>query len=128
MIGTDDPAHAHAQILKPLSVVPLDIVALPDGASVAVIAKSSYFITALVDGASGTIVLPCLLATTSDWLVADVASSTTTARVRTRCTITVGPSAGAFFPTWQCGEVPPAEAPTTGEYDPIAVGAIYGAR
>jgi hypothetical protein len=121
IIDTDDTAKQHAQVLKALGVVPLDLVALPGGQYVGLVTKSRYFI----EEAGG--VLPCLDVNTADWLLIDMASSSVAQRVRTSCTEIVGPG---LFANWECEQPPDGErlAPTIPDYVPSSVGALFGAR
>jgi hypothetical protein len=125
IVSRDDPALQHAQNLLPLSITPIDLVVLPSGQDVAVVSASTFFITQLTS-TSATVVLPCLQATTSDWMTIDLANAAIAQRVRTSCDLVVGRS--DLFVNWECGAPPEGEAPMTGSFVPLAVGAIYGAR
>ena len=120
MLDTDDLAQQHAQVLKALSVVPIDLVTLPGGQFVSVIAQSKYFIVALLPD------LPCLEAMAEDWLLFDLASSAVAQRVRTFCDVAATP-VFVDFPNWACGEPPKAEQSRV-QYHPTSVGALFGAR
>ncbi|HEU0032881.1 MAG TPA: hypothetical protein VFQ53_19750 [Kofleriaceae bacterium] len=120
----DDPANQHAQVLRAFGAVPLDLVALPGGQYVGLVATSNYYIQQLSQGTN--IILPCLDATTSDWLLLDMASSSIAQRVRTSCALVVGPAND--FPNWACDEPPVGERSSFGEYVPVSVGALFGAR
>lgn len=124
MIDTDDPARQHAQVLHPLSTVPLDIVALPGGQYVSIVTKNSYYIESASDGVQ--YILPCLKASTSDWLLVDLASTSITQRVRTKCDLVY--RMNAYFASWACDAPPPAERSTQGDYAPVSVGALFGVR
>ena len=129
MVSSDDPARQHAQVLRTLAMTPVDLVALPGGQYVGLVTTNTYFITALVDQLSGQMILPCLKATTGDWQLMDMASSTVSERVRTQCALTIGtrpPS--TVFPNWECEAAPDGQKPTMGEFTPISVGALFGAR
>ncbi|CAN5575146.1 hypothetical protein BH11MYX1_BH11MYX1_22750 [soil metagenome] len=126
MIATNDPARQHAQVLRALSLQPLDLVALPGGQYVSVITANTYFITALGNGTN--VILPCLKAITGDWLLMDMASSSVAQRVRTKCDLSVGTPTGSEFPTWICEDAPVGQTPALGEYQPTSVGALFGAR
>jgi hypothetical protein len=127
MISTDDPARQHAQVLRSLAMTPLDLVALPGSQYVALVMSNTYYITSLVDGFG--IVLPCLKATTSDWLLMDMASSSVAQRVRTECNLVTGPhDSNTIFRNWECEAAPDGQKPTLGEFTPISVGALFGAR
>jgi hypothetical protein len=115
----------HAQVLRAFGTVPVDIVALPGGQHVGIVTSSNYYIEELTDGL-GTTILPCLNATTADWLLLDLASSSIASRVRTSCSLEVG--AGAFFANWKCDDPPVGEQSAFGEYVPLSVGALFGAR
>ncbi len=129
MVSTDDPAGQHAQVLRSLAMTPLDLVTLPGGQYVGLVTSSTYFITSLVDGGTGTVILPCLKTTTGDWLLMDMASSTEAQRVRTQCNLMIGPHPpGTVFPGWTCENAPDGQNPTLGQYQPISVGALFGAR
>jgi hypothetical protein len=126
MIATNDPARQHAQVLRALSLQPLDLVALPGGQYVSLITTSTYFITSLGDGVN--VILPCLKAITGDWMLMDMANSSIAQRVRTRCDLSVGTPTGSEFPTWVCEDAPVGQTPALGEYQPTSVGALFGAR
>ena len=129
MVSSDDPAGQHAQVLRALAMTPIDLVTLPGGQYVGLITTSTYFITSLIDGGTGTVILPCLKTTTGDWLLMDMASSTEAQRVRTQCNLMVGPHPnGTIFPNWTCEDAPDGQNPTLGQYVPISVGALFGAR
>lgn len=120
MIDIDDSAQQHAQVLKALSIVPLDLVTLPGGQFVSVIAKSKYFIAALLPS------LPCLDAMAEEWMLFDLASSAVAQRVRTFCEVDATPPI-VDFPNWACGDPPKAEMSKV-QYHPTSVGALFGAR
>jgi hypothetical protein len=124
----DDPAKQHAQVLQAFGTVPVDLVALPGGQQVGLVTTSNYYIQQLSDGIS--VILPCLDATTADWLLLDLASSSIAQRVRTSCALTVGPASAPpnGFPNWKCDVPPPGERSSFGEYVPLSVGALFGAR
>jgi hypothetical protein len=124
IFDTLDPAKQHAQVLQSFGTVPLDLVALPGGQYVGLVTTSNYYIQQLSQGAR--IILPCLEATTSDWLLLDLASSSIAQRVRTSCALVVGPADD--FPMWKCDVPPPGERSSFGEYVPLSVGALFGAR
>lgn len=126
MIATNDPARQHAQVLRALSLQPLDLVALPGGQYVSLITTSTYFITSLGDGVN--VILPCLKTITGDWMLMDMANSSIAQRVRTRCDLSVGTPTGSEFPTWVCEDAPVGQTPALGEYQPTSVGALFGAR
>jgi hypothetical protein len=129
MIDDDDDAEQHAQVLKSIGVVPLDLVTLPGGQYVSLVTQNRYFIAALQDQISGTVLLPCLDAVTNDWLLFDLASSSVAQRVRTHCDVEVGGSGGnpILFPNWKCEAPPPAETAPS-DYQATSVGALFGAR
>ncbi|MEO8705054.1 MAG: hypothetical protein ABI867_33685 [Kofleriaceae bacterium] len=124
----DDPAKQHAQVLQAFGTVPLDLVALPGGQQVGIVTKSNYYIQQLTNGVQ--VVLPCIDATTADWMLLDLASSSIAQRVRTSCALTVGPASPPpdGFPNWKCDVPPPGERSSFGEYVPLSVGALFGAR
>ncbi len=124
VFDVDDPAKQHAQVLRAFGAVPLDLVALPGGQYVGLVTTSNYYIQQLSQGSN--IILPCLDATTSDWLLLDLASSSIAQRVRTSCDLVVGPAND--FPNWECDAPPPGERSSFGEYVPLSVGALFGAR
>jgi hypothetical protein len=129
MLDKDDIANEHAQVLHTLSLAPLDLVALPGGEYVALVTTSTYFTTELVlDTGVGTeILLPCLIATTGDWELVDVASASVAERVRTQCALTYGPS-DSIFKDWICDDPAAGEKPAVGTFLPTSVGALFGAR
>ncbi len=86
--------------------------------------SSNYYIEELQD--QGFVVLPCLNATTADWLLLDLASGSQSSRVRTSCSLEVGQA--DLFPDWKCDLPPPGEQSAFGEYVPLSVGALFGAR
>jgi hypothetical protein len=124
MLDKDDPASEHAQVLHPINFEALDLVALPGGQYVSVVTQSTYF-TEEFDS-STLIVLPCLLATTGDWLLIDVASASTAVRVRTDCQLVTGRA--DYFPDWVCADPPGGEGTNGSTYMPTSVGALFGAR
>ena len=126
MVDADDLARQHAQVLHPLGSVPLDLVALPGGQYVGIVMRNSYYIESLVDPLAG-VILPCLKTTSSDWILVDMASSSIAQRVRTHCMIT-NMRQGAYFDNWECDQPPDAERTTQGEYMPVSIGALFGAR
>jgi hypothetical protein len=125
MVDTMDASRQHAQVLHPLASVPLDLVALPGGQYVAVVMKNNYFIDSTFDGLQ--YILPCLKVSTADWLLVDMASSSIAQRVRPHCMIT-NMRTGAYFSSWACDDPPEAERTTQGDYVPLSVGALFGAR
>ncbi|MGE0403638.1 MAG: hypothetical protein AB7T06_43430 [Kofleriaceae bacterium] len=120
MLDRDDGAEQHAQVLKALSIVPIDLVTLPGGQFVSVIAQSKYFIVALLPD------LPCLEAMAEEWMLFDLASSAVAQRVRTFCEVEATPPL-VTFPNWKCGDPPLAEQSKV-QYHPTSVGALFGAR
>ncbi|MDB4957202.1 MAG: hypothetical protein JWO36_4771 [Myxococcales bacterium] len=126
MIDQGDPAMQHAQVLHSLGIVPLDMVVLPGGQYVSIITKSTYYIERL-DLTAGTTLLPCMLSTTGDWLLLDLASSSIAQRVRTQCMLTWTPANSVFAP-WSCETPSDAEKSTVGDYMPTSVGALFGVR
>lgn len=130
MYEATDPAKQHAQVLHSLGVVPHDLVVLPGGQYLGLVTESRYFIKELETTLFGSpyILLPCLDGTTSDWLLIDVASSSISQRVRSRCDLEVGPS-NDLFRSWVCDDPPPGEGPAMQQqYVPLSVGAIFGER
>jgi len=130
MVSQDDPGGQHAQVLRALSMQPIDLVTLPGGQYVSVVTTNTFFILSLFVG--NTEVLPCLSATTSDWLLIDTASSSVANRVRTYCYLmpVIAPP-GTIFPKWACDDPPVGQANAFGDppgYQPISVGALFGAR
>ncbi|CAN5870039.1 hypothetical protein BH11MYX3_BH11MYX3_05540 [soil metagenome] len=125
MVDKNDTARQHAQLLKALGVVPSDLVTLPGGQYVGLITKSRYYIEELTDG-FGQRILPCLDATTADWLLIDMASSSISQRVRTSCAVIVG--TGAFFDKWECDDPPAGERNAFTQYQPTSIGALFGSR
>ena len=125
IVSLEDEAREHAQVLKAIDMEPLDLVALPGGQYVSVVTRSSYFVQQLLFGGT-QIVLPCLKASTGDWLLFDMASVSIASRVRTQCDLQVGPS--DVFKTWGCDDPPAQETSREGDYLPTSVGALFGAR
>ena len=72
-------------------------------------------------------ILPCLKTESADWMLVDLASSSVAQRVRAHCQITAMRS-GAIFDMWECDDPPQAEQSTQGDYLPLSVGALFGAR
>jgi len=129
MVSLQDDAHQHAQVLRSLGMQPLDLVALPGGQYVSLITTNTFFISALVNGGTNQVILPCLSLQTSDWMMMDMASSSVANRVRTQCNLMVGPHpSGTIFPDWQCDPAPAGQVPAFPDYQPISVGALFGAR
>lgn len=128
IIDQDDAAKQHAQVLKSLGAVPLDLVTLPGGQYVGLVTKSRYYIEEY-DPSGVQIILPCLDVSTHDWLLLDMASSSVAQRVRTACQLTPpggGPS--DFFMRWACDLPPLGEQSMFPIYQPTSVGALFGAR
>jgi hypothetical protein len=125
IISLQDSAHQHAQVLRTFGLQPLDLVVLPGGQYVSLITKNTYYIAAL--GTQSAIILPCIEATTGNWVLMDMASASVAQRVRTRCDKVVGPS-DSIFTDWDCDDPPEGQAPTQGAYMPTSVGALFGAR
>ena len=126
MIDAGDPSGERAKVMHPLTVRPLDLVVLPGGQYVSIVTASEYYITDIVDAQSGIVIDPCLDATTGDWLLVDLASSSIAQRVRTQCNLTMD-NQNALFPDWNCDAAPAGESPAS-SYQPISVGALFGAR
>jgi hypothetical protein len=126
MIDMGDGAKSHAQVLHPFGTVPLDIVALPGGQYLSIITRSTFYIESATDSVFG-VILPCLKTETADWLLVDLASSSIAQRVRSHCNIT-HKRMGALFPNWECDQAPEGEKSMMGDYIPISVGALFGAR
>ena len=125
IIDKGDMARQHAQVLKALGVTPLDLVTLPGGQYVGLVTKSRYYIEELAD--QFQTILPCLDATTGDWMLIDLASSSVAQRVRTSCNVIVGP--GAFFDQWDCDDPPDGERNMMSmQYQPTSIGALFGSR
>lgn len=129
MVSQDDDAHQHVQELRAMTLLPVDLVALPGSQYLSLITQNMYYIAALVDGSSNQEILPCLKTQTADWMLMDMSSASTAARVRTKCDLTVGPTPnGTIFPRWACEDAPAGQMPTQGEFTPMSVGALFGAR
>jgi len=127
IVSTDDPGGQHAQVLKSLAMTPVDLVALPGGDYVGLVTQTRYFIQSLVQGSE--VLLPCLDVTTGDWQLFDFANTTVAQRVRTECKLTIGPTdSGTVFKNWACDDAPAGQQPTQGDFLPISVGALFGAR
>jgi len=90
------------------------------------VTTNTYYIAALAQGT--TVILPCLKLTTADWMLMDMASSSVASRVRTKCDYIPAMDLGTMFPDWMCEDAPEGETPTQGDYTPISVGALFGAR
>jgi hypothetical protein len=128
-VNTDDEADQHAEVLHSLALEPLDLVALPGGQYVSLVTTNTYYITELVDQGTLAVIIPCLLATTGDWLLLDMASSSVAQRVRTQCNLTVGAyDTSTIFRHWKCDDAPAGQASAFPDYMPVSVGAIFGAR
>lgn len=129
IISLQDDAHQHAQVLRTFGLQPLDLVVLPGGQYVSLITKNTYYIAALGTGPpQNAIILPCIEATTGNWLLVDMASASVAQRVRTQCPMPlVGPS-DSIFTDWDCDDPPEGQAPLQGAYMPTSVGALFGAR
>nr|MBA3454385.1 hypothetical protein [Deltaproteobacteria bacterium] len=128
IIDQDDVAKQHAQVLKSLGAVPLDLVTLPGGQYVGLVTKNRYYIEEY-DPSGIQVILPCLDVSTHDWLLLDMASSSVAQRVRTACQLTPpggGPS--DFFMRWACDLPPLGEQSMFSIYQPTSVGALFGAR
>lgn len=129
MISQQDVALQHAQVLRAFAITPLDLVTLPGGQYVSLVTSNTYFIAALFNAAGTQEILPCLKTTTNDWMLMDMANSSVASRVRTNCVEDTGPTLpGTVFPDWKCEDPPEGQVPTQGDYTPISVGALFGAR
>jgi hypothetical protein len=128
MIDTDDPAREHAQVMKPMSALPIDLVVLAGGEFVAIGTRYMFHSNALVQsGPFGNItVLPVMDATTSDLILIDGATTTAAQRVRSQCDLTTGNA--DIFPNWECGATDEAEMPRFAEFETLSLGALFGAR
>jgi hypothetical protein len=126
MIDTSDPAEQHTEVLHAFSAVPLDLVVLPGGQYVSIATKSRYYLERL-DGGFSQVLIPCLDATTYNWLLFDLASASVAQRIRTECDLTQTPG-GTVFGPFACDMPPEGESSTRGAYKPISVGALFGAR
>jgi hypothetical protein len=124
MIDTDDPAREHAQVMKPLSALPLDLVVLAGGEFIGVATRYKYHSSALTDGI--VVVLPEMDGTVSDLILIDGATLTAAQRVRTDCDLVTGNA--DIFPNWECATTDEAETPRLGTFEPTALGALFGAR
>jgi hypothetical protein len=124
MIDMDDPAREHAQVMKPMSALPIDMVVLAGGEFVAVTTRYKFHSSALVSGT--LIVLPVMDATTADVVLIDGATTTLAQRVRSECLLVTGNA--DFFPNWECGDADEAETPKLGQFEAVALGALYGDR
>ncbi len=129
IIDQDDPAMQHAQVLKSLGAVPVDLVTLPGGQYVGLVTKSRYYIEEY-DPTGLQVILPCLDVTTSDWLLLDMASSSVAQRVRTSCQLTPpGGGPADVFTDWECDQPPLGEQSAfPPNYLPTSVGGLFGAR
>ncbi|MFT3699108.1 MAG: hypothetical protein QM831_38535 [Kofleriaceae bacterium] len=129
MVSQDDEAHQHVQELRAMSLVPVDLVTLPGSQYLALVTQNLYYIAALADSSGTQEILPCLKTQTADWMLMDMSSASTAARVRTKCDLMVGPTPnGTIFPNWACEDAPAGQMPTQGAYTPTSVGALFGAR
>jgi hypothetical protein len=128
MVDARDSAESHAQVMQPLGTTPLDFVVLPGNQYVAIVATSTYNVESLFrDTIFGPLrVLPCLNGSISEWLLVDMASSSTAQRVRSSCEVSARPD--AVFDVWKCASPPEGEASTQGDYIATAVGALFGVR
>jgi hypothetical protein len=126
MISTDDPAMAEAQVLPALGLTPVDLVVLPGAQYVGVVTQSLYYTVERVTS-TNLILLPCLKASTGDWMLVDMASSSIAERVRTACMLTTGPS-DLEFRNWACDTPPAGEKSAFADYLPISIGSLFGAR
>jgi hypothetical protein len=124
MIDRDDPAHEHAQVMKPMSALPLDLVVLAGGEFIAIGTRYKYHSSAYTVGLS--VVLPQMDATTSDLILIDGATLAPAQRVRTDCDLVTGQA--DIFPNWDCIATEAAETPRLGQFEPSALGALFGAR
>lgn len=126
IIDIEDDARQHAQVLKAMGAVPIDLVTLPGGQYLAVQMESRYYIASLTSGFET--LLPCLDVSTSDWLLVDLASASIAQRVRTYCNVdAVGQP--AIFSDWDCDLPPEGERNALPlDYQPGSLGALFGAR
>jgi hypothetical protein len=128
MLDTDDPAREHAQVMKPMSALPLDLVVLAGGEFVAIATRYMFHSNALVQsGPFGNItVLPVMDSTTSDLILIDGATTTSAQRIRSQCELQTGTA--DIFPNWECGATDESEMPRFVEFETLALGALFGAR
>jgi hypothetical protein len=126
MVDPDEDADQHAEVLHAMSLAPLDLVVLPGQQYVSLVTTNSYYTLEFGDG--NQLVIPCLSATTNNWMLLDLTSSSVAQRVRTNCDLTVGSGGSAVFPDWVCADPPAGEAPAQGSYMPTSVGALFGSR
>lgn len=129
IIDQDDVAKQHAQVLKSLGAVPIDLVTLPGGQYVGLVVKNRYYIEEY-DPTGLQVILPCLDVSTGDWLLFDMASSSIAQRVRTACQLTpAGGGPSDVFMNWECDEPPIGQKSAfPPNYQPTSVGALFGAR
>jgi hypothetical protein len=129
MNDTTDPAIEHAQVMKPMSALPLDMVVLAGGEFIAIATKYQFHSNQLIYNTpfGPLIALPEMDVTTADVVVIAGATSVLTHRVRTTCTLdNIGPA--DIFPSWGCALPEAGQAPEPGAYQAAALGALFGAR
>jgi hypothetical protein len=82
---------------------------------------------ALVDG-SNAIVIPSLNMSTEEYWLLDASTRAPTQRVRTDCSLVVGPCDpfACILQNWAC--LPDVDAPLGNQFTPTGVIALYGAR
>jgi hypothetical protein len=122
-----DPDQELSIFLHADTEVPLDLVVLPHADQVAIVARMDTHRAARYD-TFNTKVIPEMQASVWDVLLSDPVSGATT-RIRAMCKLQViQGSVTAEFPDWSCAIATDGEAPTGGEFTPVAVGAVYGSR
>jgi hypothetical protein len=130
MVDPDEDADQHAEVLHAMSLGVLDLVVLPGQQYVSLVTTNSYYTLefGIGNGGDSQLIIPCLAATTNNWMLLDLESASVAQRIRTNCDLTVGSGGSAVFPDWVCADPPAGEAPAQGSYTPTSVGALFGSR
>ena len=122
----DDPAQELSNILQADAVIPIDIAVLPANEGVALISEMNANTTALgIPG--GEEYIPAMAVAVFDMQLVDAATGSVTQRIRLACDPDIDGS-NATFGDWQCAAPEAGTTPTGGQFQPSAIGALYGAR
>lgn len=120
----DDPAHELSNILQADAVRPLDMAVLPANEGVALITEMTATTTALVGSEE---YIPPMEVSVFDMKLVDVASATITQQIRLACDPVIDDTGNPTFGEWECAAAPAGTAPAGGQYEPSAIGTLFGA-
>lgn len=120
-----DAAHELSIALHADTEIPLDLAILPAAERVALIARMDTHRNARGDTFGK--IIPEMQITVYDVFLADPVTGATT-RIRASCQLMLIMNSDAQFPNWSCASPTESEAPTGGEFVPVGVDALFGAR